>query len=57
MKAWGLTGTAAQTNAPLATSITLRSRAKVEQPAVSRANQLLMDMMLVNATKRKPTKK
>ena len=58
MKAWGLTGTAAQTNAPLATSIATRSRAKVEQQAtVTRANQLLMDMMLVNATRRKPTKK
>jgi hypothetical protein len=52
LKAWGIT----DTKAPLATSVSSRTRAKAAEP-VSKANQLFMDMMLVNATKRKPTKK
>jgi DNA polymerase elongation subunit (family B) len=52
LKAWGIT----DTKAPLATSVSSRTRAKAAAP-VSKANQLFMDMMLVNATKRKPTKK
>jgi hypothetical protein len=52
MKAWGLTDVVVK--APPATSMITRSKAKA--PAVSRAEQLFMDKMLVDAVKRKPKK-
>lgn len=52
MKAWGLTDV--MVRAPPATSMVTRSKAKV--PVISRAEQLFMDKMLVDAAKRKSKK-
>jgi hypothetical protein len=55
MKAWGLSDIVVR--APLATSLASRTKSKVPPPMITRAQQLFMDKMLVDETKRKPKKK